>query len=162
MARSAATEERRLITLYKNRRAQGLPCNPIPGFPVTYPYGVPSSAYQAGHHTGEDHSTRHQTGKKVVAVSPGHVTQVSWSGGTWGSAYGTVIVVEAILDGVKYQYGYCHLARTRVHVGDHVQPGQTLGFSGNTGNSTGPHLHFEARVSPFRYGDDVPPIRVKK
>jgi murein DD-endopeptidase MepM/ murein hydrolase activator NlpD len=158
---SPVQAEKTRKTAYANKVKAGKIRNPIPGFPVTYKYGVKSKAYAAGHHTGEDHSTKGEIGKKVVAVSNCTVKQVSRSGGTWGSSYGYVVVVEARIKGVTYQYGYCHLSASRVKVGQKLVPGQSIGKSGNTGNSTGPHLHFEARIAPFRYGNDVNPMKVK-
>ena len=160
---SPASQARYLETFYRNRRAKGLPCNPIPGFRVTYPYAVPDPGYAAGHHTGEDHSTHGSIGHRVVAVSHGTVTQVSASGGTWGPAYGRIVVVHALIDGTSYHYGYCHLSAPDpdLRPGSRVVPGRLLGWSGNSGNSSAPHLHFEARTYPFRYGDDVDPNRVK-
>lgn len=46
-----------------------------------------------------------------------------------------------------------HLSKTMVRVGDHVTPGQVIGLSGNSGNSTGPHLHFSMRVRPYARKD---------
>lgn len=48
---------------------------------------------------------------------------------------------------------YAHLTSFRVRHGDHVGRGEQIGLSGNTGNSTGPHLHFAIRITPYNRGD---------
>jgi murein DD-endopeptidase MepM/ murein hydrolase activator NlpD len=52
---------------------------------------------------------------------------------------------------------YAHLSRVDVRVGQTVGTGQHIALSGNTGNSSGPHLHFEIRTSPD-YGSAVDPV----
>lgn len=128
--------------------------------PVSYPYGVKSSGYAAGYHTGEDHAC--PIGSSATATSYGRVVGAGWSGGSmgWGSAYGNVVVIRTG-DG-KYDYGFCHLSRIDVREGDEVRPGEQIGLTGNTGNSTGPHCHFEARPAGGRYGNTVHPRTVKK
>ena len=153
--------EKRIQTFARNRRAKGLPINPIPGFPVTTQYRTRGN-WALGYHTGEDHSTNGQSGKRLIAVSEGLVVENDARGGSWGSAYGRIIVIESRIDGTLYRYAYAHLSASHVRKGQRVTCGQIIGLSGNTGNSTGPHLHFEARTAPFRYGDDVAPIRVKQ
>lgn len=97
-------------------------------------------------HTGIDYmasigtSVRAAAGGKVVIISTG------WSGG-----YGNQIVVD---HGGGRQTRYAHLSSINVGTGDIVGQGQTIGYSGSTGRSTGPHLHFELivngrPVSPF-------------
>ncbi|GAA4117348.1 hypothetical protein GCM10022215_17870 [Nocardioides fonticola] len=125
--------------------------------PVTYPYGVKNDSYAAGHHTGEDHAC--PIGSLAISTVWGEVVQVSTSGGSWGSAYGTVVVLRARSG---HDVGYCHLSKTRVKVGDVVRPGTIIGETGNSGNSTGPHLHFEVRPAGGRYGSDVDPVVVKR
>jgi murein DD-endopeptidase MepM/ murein hydrolase activator NlpD len=61
----------------------------------------------------------------------------------WNSAYGNMMIVTA-KDGTETWY--CHLSSYRVPSGTTVKAGQPIAYSGNSGNSTGPHLHFE--VSP--------------
>ena len=62
---------------------------------------------------------------------------------------GNVIRVEyERSDGSKYQTAYMHLSQFNVHEGDVVNAGQQIGISGNTGNSTGPHLHFSVKRIP--------------
>ncbi len=124
---------------------------------TTYKYGVKSSSYAAGHHTGEDHAT--PIGSQCRAVSWGTVVFVGDGGMKWGSAYGSMVVIRT-KDG-KYDYGYCHLSAFRCRVGQEVEPGQLIALSGDTGNSTGPHVHFEARYAGGKYGSDVHPMRVK-
>lgn len=155
-----------LVANKVERRLEGKIVNPSPGYRVSYPYGVRSASYQAGHHTGEDHAC--PVGTKVEAVSFGHVIFAGWGSapGGWGPAYGNMVVVESNQvdpkTGKHYRYAYCHLSRIDVHNGAPVHPGKVVGLSGQTGNVTGPHLHFEARRSPYYYGSDIPPLRVKQ
>lgn len=127
-------------------------------YPVTYPYGAKSSNYKYGYHTGEDHAC--PEGSLALATTWGKVIHAGWGGGAWGSAYGIQVIIRT--GNEKYDYAFCHLSRAKVEVGDHVHPGMVVGRTGNTGNSSGPHLHFEARVAGGHYGDDVHPMKVKR
>lgn len=55
-----------------------------------------------------------------------------------------------------YYSQYAHLSAPAVDQGDRIQAGDWIGQSGSTGNSTGPHLHFEIRLTPY-YGSAVDP-----
>ena len=118
--------------------------NPVPGYSITTPFGKPGS-WAAGYHTGDDYAA--PTGTKVVATRGGVVKSSGWSG--WGSAYGLHVVIET--NGVRH--GYAHLSASKVSAGQTVAQGQQIGNVGSTGNSTGPHLHYEERVSPFGYSN---------
>ncbi|MCZ7458209.1 peptidoglycan DD-metalloendopeptidase family protein [Streptomyces sp. WMMC940] len=111
---------------------------PLKGRPViSSPYGVnrPGSAY--GYHTGIDFAVA--SGTPVYAAGAGTVT---FSG--WNSAYGNRVVVKhKSRDGRTVETTYNHLSARSVAKGATVQVGMLVGHSGNTGNSTGPHLHFE-------------------
>lgn len=148
----------RLEQQYIADRRAGKILNPVPGHPVTTPWGIKGDLWGAGHHTGEDHAC--PTGTKIVAVSWGHVIGHGWSALGWGSAYGNMVIIETASG--KYDYAYMHLLRDVVHVGQAVVPGMVLGYSDNTGHSTGPHVHFEARPHGGRYGSDIDPIHVKQ
>lgn len=125
--------------------------NPIPPYRVTTPWGV-AGAWKAGYHTGDDYSTHGEVG---VPVRPARRGTVVATGSPWGRAYGETIVLEGRLKRIRH--GYCHLSGIRVHVGDVITPATIMGYSGSTGNSTGPHLHYEERRRPFLYGDDRKP-----
>lgn len=109
-------------------------------------YGAKGDSWASGHHTGVDFKV--PAGTPVVASSTGLVV-ASGSGGSYGNQ---VVIKHA--DG-KYSQ-YAHLSRADVRKGEKVDRGQVIGLSGNTGNSTGPHLHFEVRTGPD-YGSDVDP-----
>ncbi|MEU2154823.1 M23 family metallopeptidase [Streptomyces sp. NPDC019396] len=84
-------------------------------------------------HTGIDFPVSY--GTQVKAATDGTVrTQ-------WNSAYGNMAIVTAA-DGTETWY--CHLSSTKIRSGS-VKAGDVIAFSGNSGNSTGPHLHFEVR-----------------
>ncbi|WP_031080640.1 M23 family metallopeptidase [Streptomyces sp. NRRL WC-3549] len=120
---------------------------PVAGSYVTTGYKSGGSLWSSGSHSGVDF--RAASGSSVVAVGAGTVVEAGW-----GGAYGNNIVLR-MTDGTYTQYG--HLSSIGVRVGQHVTSGRQIGLSGSTGNSTGPHLHFEARTSP-QYGSDMDPV----
>jgi murein DD-endopeptidase MepM/ murein hydrolase activator NlpD len=126
--------------------------NPIPPYRITTPFGKRGS-WAAGYHTGDDYSTK---GKQGVPVRAARGGTVSSTGNAWGSSYGKHVVVSHTKVGIRV--GYCHLSRIKVRAGQRVKRGQILGYSGNTGNSTGPHLHYEERRSPFGYWNHRKPV----
>ena len=89
------------------------------------------------HHDGKDYAV--PIGTPVKAAGGGRVVYVGWSSG-----YGNTVIVQ-------HQQGmrtlYAHLNSFNVSSGQRVNRGQVIARSGNTGRSTGPHLHFEVRVN---------------
>ena len=83
-------------------------------------------------HKGVDIGT--PMGTPVLAAKSGTITSAGWNGG-----YGECIVIN---HGKGNSTLYGHLSGYNVKVGDVVKQGQVIGYSGSTGNSTGPHLHF--------------------
>ncbi|MEU9852369.1 transglycosylase family protein [Streptomyces sp. NPDC047974] len=110
-------------------------------------YGKPGSSWSSGYHTGVDFPV--PTGTTVKAVSDGRIVSAGWAG-----AYGYQIVVRH--DDGRYSQ-YAHLSAVSVREGQRVTGGQRIGRSGSTGNSSGPHLHFEVRTGPG-YGSDIDPL----
>ncbi|MFD3752801.1 transglycosylase family protein [Streptomyces cyaneofuscatus] len=106
-----------------------------------------AGSWSSGYHTGVDFPV--PTGTSVKAVAPGRVVSSGWAG-----AYGYEVVIRHE-DG-KYSQ-YAHLSALHVREGQSVSGGQRIARSGSTGNSTGPHLHFEVRLGPG-YGSDIDPL----
>jgi murein DD-endopeptidase MepM/ murein hydrolase activator NlpD len=127
----------------KEEAAAARVASPVPGYGISYPYGVKNPRYAAGYHTGDDYAS--PTGSKVVAVLDG---TIAWSNNN-GGAYGTWIGLRATNG---RDYVYCHLSVRSVSTGAKVVAGQKLGEVGATGNVTGPHLHFEDRPKGGGYG----------
>jgi murein DD-endopeptidase MepM/ murein hydrolase activator NlpD len=88
-------------------------------------------------HTGWDIAAGY--GARVAATAPGTVIEASWS----NVGYGMHVVID---HGYGYRTLFGHLSRMYVSVGQNVGTGTLLGAVGSTGNSTGPHLHYEVRV----------------
>ncbi|MGV9655756.1 M23 family metallopeptidase [Streptomyces koyangensis] len=110
-------------------------------------YRASGGSWSSGYHTGVDFSA--SSGTSVKAIGAGTVVSAGWSG-----SYGNEVVIKHA-DG-KYSQ-YAHLSSLSVSSGQTVTPGQQIGLSGSTGNSTGPHLHFEVRTGPS-YGSDIDPL----
>ena len=77
-------------------------------------------------------------GASVVAADSGVIVFAGWANG----GYGNMVMID---HGNGYQTLYAHLSSVVVHCGQSVMKGQLIARSGSTGNSTGPHLHFEVR-----------------
>ena len=90
-------------------------------------------------HKGVDYGAK--MGTPIRSTAAGVVAFMGWKGG-----YGKTIVLR---HGSKYETYYAHLSRfaKKFHVGKIVKQGQTIGYVGSTGVSTGPHLHYEFRVN---------------
>ena len=126
--------------------------NPVPGKKITTPYGKPGRLWKTGYHVGADYAA--PTGTPILAVKDGKVLQAR-NKTSWGPAYG----IAAIIDhGNGIRAIYAHMSKVLVKAGEVVKEGQKIGEVGSTGNSTGPHLHLETRIAPWRYNNkDVNP-----
>lgn len=92
---------------------------------------------RAAMHKGLDF--RGKIGTPIYAAAKGRVSFVGWRGG-----YGKTVEIK---HGNGLMTRYAHMSRFDAKVGDNVVPGKTIGAIGNTGRSTGPHLHFEVRIN---------------
>jgi murein DD-endopeptidase MepM/ murein hydrolase activator NlpD len=126
---------------------------PINGARLTSSFGMrnhPVLGYTRMH-AGVDFGA--PVGTPILAAGDGVVTRASWMGG-----YGNVVDIS---HGDVYSTRYAHISRfaSGLSVGDRVRQGDVIAFVGNTGRSTGPHLHYEIRrsgnpINPM--GADVP------
>ncbi len=101
----------------------------------------PFTGAAGSNHAGVDIAT--PTGTPIWASSGGTVVWAGWNGG-----YGYLVSINHP-DG--RQTRYAHLSKIYVSVGQYVSQGQVIAASGSTGNSTGPHLHFEMRIGGVAY-----------
>ena len=121
---------------------------PIAGGRLTSGFGYRNSPTRgaSSYHKGIDWGC--PIGTTVCASSGGTVTKAGWSGG-----YGYCVLIT---HPNGYQTRYGHLSRIYVSAGEYVSQGQAIAASGNSGVSTGPHLHFEilvngTQVNPLNY-----------
>lgn len=106
---------------------------------ITSPFGWRTNPFGGGpeFHQGLDIAA--PMGTTVTAAASGTVIMAQWYGG-----YGNYILID---HGGGYSTGYGHLSAIYVSNGQSVQRGQAIGAVGSTGQSTGPHLHFEVRIA---------------
>ena len=131
-AQAEAAAEAALIEAERLRQI-GVITEPIQGnYTLSARYGQRGGLWSKGWHTGLDF--RVKTGTAVVAAANGKIISAGW-----GGAYGYRIEID---HGNGYVTAYNHLSRIEVTTGQ-VAAGQEIGKSGSTGNTTGPHLHFE-------------------
>ncbi|MEU2515352.1 M23 family metallopeptidase [Streptomyces syringium] len=119
---------------------------PVLAYELSAGYGDSGASWARGH-TGQDFAV--PTGTPVRSVGAGTVVSAGC-----GGPFGISLVIRHA-DGWYSQYA--HLSASFVAPGEPVLAGQWIGLSGTTGNSTGPHLHFEIRTKPG-YGSAVDPV----
>ncbi|MEU8507977.1 M23 family metallopeptidase [Streptomyces brevispora] len=124
---------------------------PVSQYELSASYGNDGSRW-AHKHSGQDFAV--PIGTKVEAAHNGTVVKAGPNGGGDGPAYGNAIVIK---HGNGTYSQYAHLSQVDVHIGQSVEKGQKIALSGNTGNSSGPHLHFEIRTTA-NYGSAVNPV----
>jgi murein DD-endopeptidase MepM/ murein hydrolase activator NlpD len=111
-------------------------------FQIPFPCGQVWAGQTRTNHSPQnsvDFNRLNDSGDTVVAAKAGTVTRVANAGNT---SYGRWIEIS---HGSGYTTRYAHLSAQSVSVGQHVAQGQKIGNVGNTGGSSGPHLHFELR-----------------
>jgi murein DD-endopeptidase MepM/ murein hydrolase activator NlpD len=100
-------------------------------------------------HTGVDLAAR--TGTPIYAAGDGVIQYYKWQSG-----YGNKVEIQHV-NGYETAYGHMSRFADGLGVGSHVRQGQVIGYVGSTGQSTGPHLHFEIKIN----GNLVDPLSVK-
>lgn len=128
--------------------------NPTAETPNIWPVAGPISSYYGYRISpGGIGSTFHEGvdiagdyGTPISATAAGTVTQAGWVGG-----YGYLVEVKHA-DGIVTRYG--HNSAVLVYEGQHVDQGSMIALMGSTGNSTGPHCHYEVRI----HGEAVDPM----
>ncbi len=120
---------------------------PFDNYRVTSNYGDTGPNWSLGYHTGTDFIGRE---KEVKAIIDGIVRVV-----TYDTNYGNYVSVGT-LEGKRILY--CHLSSVNVEVGQEIKEGAIIGIEGDTGNTTGAHLHLEVRVSPYASVNTINPI----
>ncbi|MET7567834.1 M23 family metallopeptidase [Streptomyces sp. NPDC005492] len=125
--------------------------DPVKKYKLSASFAQAGSLWQSTH-SGQDFAV--PSGTKVVAAHGGTVVKAGSNGAGDGPAYGNAIVIK---HGNGTYSQYAHLSRIDVKVGQVVSTGQHIALSGNTGNTTGPHLHFEIRTTA-NYGSAIDPV----
>ena len=111
---------------------------------------IPTSGRLSGNysgHSGIDYAT--PVGTPVLAADSGVITSVRSMAGSFGKH-----IIMAFNDGMRGVYA--HLSGFNVKIGEPVSKGQVIGRTGNTGRSTGPHLHFEVSRGSFGHASNRP------
>lgn len=128
------------------RASHGNWARPVERYKLSAGFGGSGRRWARGH-TGQDFAV--PVGTPVRSVGRGRVISL-----TCGDGFGISMVVQ---HGAGVFSQYAHLSAVAVGPGQWVRPGQQIALSGTTGNSTGPHLHFEVRRTP-NMGSGVDPV----
>lgn len=137
------------VALFNDRAARldsltlalnGLPlAEPLQDYEITSPFGARNDPINAmsGIHEGVDMGA--PLGTPVSTTGDGRVVSAGWA-----DRYGYLVEID---HGMGLHTRYAHLSRVLVMVGDKVTRGKPIGLLGETGRTTGPHLHYEVRVN---------------
>ena len=118
---------------------------PVPkSFKISSPFGNRLMKGKLVHHNGIDFAT--PVGTPVMAVADGPCVRAGWENASEPSqGYGLRVMQRISVDGKFFYFWYAHLSALKVEADSEIKKGQVIGLSGNTGRSTGPHLHVGAR-----------------
>ncbi|MFD4633631.1 M23 family metallopeptidase [Streptomyces sp. NPDC058284] len=151
-AKKAEAEAKKAAEVKKAAAAKAAAwIDPVKNYTLSATFGLGGNMW-AHKHSGQDFAV--PIGTSVASVHGGTVVKAGPNGAGDGPAYGNAVVIKHS-NGTFSQYA--HLSRIDVRVGQTVGTGQHIAASGNTGNSSGPHLHFEIRTTP-NYGTAVDPV----
>ena len=121
---------------------------PVKGF-LTSSFGMRNDPFKGNRafHAGIDIGARN--GAPIVATADGYVSDVGWNGG-----YGRCVKIQHGRNGYTTVYG--HMKEYLVGTGQTVRRGEVIGFAGNSGRSTGRHLHYEVqlrgnKINPYKF-----------
>ena len=122
-------------------------------FRTSYYISCPYGQREGRFHTGVDITCSKALGKPIYASAAGYVIRAKHSNVSYGNH---LIIDHGKKNGNSYSTLYAHCQTLLVDEGDYVRQGQLIAYCGSTGNSSGPHLHFEVRVNgdyvnPFNY-----------
>lgn len=112
--------------------------------PVSSPFGMRNLGGKTSFHYGIDFASGGVPDLPIFASADGEVTRSYFS-----DSYGNVVFIKHVINGQEYETVYAHLKIRHVSVGQKVKQGQVIGIMGNTGYSTGVHLHFEVHVGSW-------------
>ncbi|MDY0393223.1 M23 family metallopeptidase [Virgibacillus halophilus] len=133
---------------------------PQGGGMLSYPVNAPiTSGYEARwgtFHYGIDFGV--PVGTPIHAAASGVVFMTSTENDGMMNGYGNVVLVTHVINGKTYTTLYAHLNSIDVSEGQTVSRGQVIAHSGNTGESTGPHMHFEVHNGNWSYHGAVNPM----
>lgn len=126
---------------------------PLQDAKLTSGFGMRTHPVLGGRRSHKGIDLAAPTGTPIYATADGIVDRAEWF-----SSYGLFIEIE---HGAELETRYAHMSRLAVSAGQRVQKGDLIGYVGSTGRSTGPHLHYEVRVSgvavnPIPYMVDAP------
>ena len=108
--------------------------------------------YSSGsYHSGTDISAAE--GTPIYASYSGKVDKVK----SMTTSYGNHVIIKSTVNSTTVYIYYCHMKKYVVKAGEKVTAGQLIGYVGQTGNATGPHLHYEVRDKNKRYGSNSSP-----
>lgn len=112
---------------------------PLEGMTMTSNFGLRIHPVLGGARAHKGVDLAAPVGTPIYATADGLVGKAAWFGG-----YGLYVQLQ---HGNNLETRYGHMSRLNVAEGQHVRKGDVIGFVGSTGRSTGPHLHYEVRVS---------------
>jgi len=122
--------------------------HPMPGAPTTSCYGPRWGALHAGIDLAMPANT------PIRAAAAGTVVNAGWA----FAGYGISVVID---HGNGYLTHYAHMNQAAANVGQRVAAGAVIGYEGSTGDSTGPHLHFEVHNGLWNQVDPGPWMRAR-